>query len=165
MSNDDYDFDNHPELGKYFDGDRSYPSTQLAEYEDSFGTIAIVMTSGYYADACIDIVDREDFANEILGYVSYYASKYREDMVSDVCHFLRCSKNFVLKHLKGCDIRKDDYEYKLEKAFESMVEDLRDIEVEKANKIVNKIKKAYGFRELGCTVIFSNGEALYDFIG
>lgn len=158
------EFGDCPAIGDCFDNDRSYPSSYLADYKDDFATVAIVLTSGYYADACIDIVDREDKANELLGYANYYSGHNREELVNDICYFLGCSYNFANTRLKGCRKDRDDYEYRLEKAFEVIVDDWREVEVRKANKVVDKIMKYYGLKELCCVARFSNGEAWYDYV-
>ena len=147
-----------------FDNDRSYPSYYLDEYKDDFSTIAIVLTAGYYADACIDIVDREDKANELIGYAGYYSRYIRRELLDDVCYYLGCSRNFANKFFKG--LRCDAYNYgsQLEEAFAELVEAWRDIEVKKANKVLDKIKRTYRFKELTKTAQFSNGEAWYDYI-
>ena len=163
VTNDDYECGNHPACDEAFDNDRSYPSYYLDKYKDDFSTVAIVLTAGYYSDACIDIVDREDKADELLGYVNYYSNYGRESLVNDICYFLGCSYNFANTRLKGCRKDRDDYEYRLEKAFEQIVDDWRDVEVRKANKVLNKIKRAYGYKELVRTALFSNGEAWYDY--
>jgi hypothetical protein len=36
--------------------------------------------------------------------------------------------------------------------------------VRKANKVLDKIKKEYGYKELGLSAMFSNGEAWYDYV-
>ena len=136
----------------------------LEDYKDDFSTVAIVMTAGYYADACIDIVDREDKAGELLGYSNYYSNHNRQELVSDICYFLGCSRNFANTRLKGCRLGSDTYEYDIEKAFERIVEDWRDAELRKANKVLDEIKKQYGYKELSCSGVFSNGEAWYDYI-
>lgn len=164
VTNEDYEFSNCPETGKPIGDNRSYPSAMLVDYEDMFNLVAIVLTSGYYADSCIDIIDREDRANELLDYTYHYSRVERNYLVDDVCYFLGVSKRFVLRHLKGCDCRHANYETELKKAFETMVEDARDIEVEKANKVLDNIKKAYGYKELSCDGVFSNGEAIYSVI-
>ena len=160
----DYEFGNCPAIGECFDNDRSYPSSYLADYKDDFSTIAIVLTSGYYADACIDIVDREDKTNELVGYAGYYSNYTRKELLDDVCYFLGCSRSFANKFFKG--LRRSDYNYgrQLEEAFDTLVEAWRDVEVEKANKVVDKIMKDYGFKELAKVAQFSNGEAWYDYI-
>lgn len=160
----DYVFGNCPAIGECFGNDRSYPSSYLADYKDDFATIAIVITSGYYSDACIDIVDREDKTNELIGYAGYYSNYTRKELLDEVCYFLGCSRNFANKFFKG--LRCDDYNYgrQLEEAFDTLVEAWRDVEVEKANKVVDKIMKDYGFKELTKVAQFSNGEAWYDYI-
>lgn len=164
VPNDRMEFEDCPAIGDCFDNDRSYPSYFLRDYKDDFSTLAIVLTSGYYADACIDIVDREDKANELLGYAYHYAKYNRKEVLDDVCYFLGCTRNFANKFFKGCHKDRPGYENALEKAFENLVDAWRDVEVEKANKVLDKIKKSYGYKELGLSALFSNGEAWYDYI-
>ena len=159
-----YNTGDYPALGKCFDNNRSYPSYFLEKYEDEFSTLAIVLTLGYYADACIDIVDRDDKADELLGYVWHYANLNRQELLDDVCHFLGCSRNFANKFFKGSHYGQGDYAYRLEKAFDNLVDEWRRHELIKANKVLDKIKKEYGFKELGLSALFSNGEAWYDYI-
>lgn len=163
VTNDDFEFGNVPAHSIPFGNDRSYPSVVLDKYLDDFTTIAIVLTSGYYADACIDIVDREDKIRELVGYPDYYATYSREELVEEICYFLGCSRNFANKHLKGCRTTDINYARKLEKALDELVEAWRDAEVEKANKVVDKIMKDYGYKELTKVAQFSNGEAWYDY--
>ena len=164
VRNEDFEWDNVPSHKECFDNDRSYPSAYLDEYKDDFSTIAIVLTSGYYADACIDIVDREDKADELLGYANYYSGHNRKELLDDICHFLGCPRNFANTRLRGCKVGSDTYEYDIERAFEKIVEDWRDVEVRKAGKVVDKIKRDYGYKELGLSAMFSNGEAWYDYV-
>ena len=164
VRNDDFEWDNVPAHTTPFGNDRSYPSAYLDAYKDDFATVAIVLTSGYYADACIDIVDREDKADELLGYANYYSGHNRQELVSDICYYLGCSPHFANIRLKGCRLGSDTYEYDIEKAFEKIVDDWRDVEVRKANKVLNKIKRSYGYKELTRTALFSNGEAWYDYV-
>ena len=159
-----YNGGNCPAIGDCFNNDRSYPSYFLRDYEDMFSTLAIVLTSGYYSDACIDIVDREDKAYELLGYAYYYANHNRKELLDDVCYFLGCTRNFANKFFKGCHKDRPGYENALEKAFENLVDAWRDVELVKANKVLDKIKKSYGYKELGLSALFSNGEAWYDYI-
>lgn len=164
MTNNDFGFGNVPAHNTPFGDNRSYPSAYLDKYKDDFSTVAIVLTSGYYSDACIDIVDREDKADELLGYANYYSNHNRKELLDDICHFLGCSRNFANTRLKGCKVGSDTYEYDIEKAFEKIVEDWRDKEVRKAGKVLDKIKRDYGYKELGLSALFSNGEAWYDYI-
>jgi hypothetical protein len=70
----------------------------------------------------------------------------------------------MLRHLKGLNVRDDDYQSKLADAVDAMFEEVRDKELEKADKLVDKIMKDYGLRELTKVAQFSNGEAWYDYI-
>ena len=164
VPNADFSFGNVPAHDTLFSNDRSYPSYYLDKYKDDFSTIAIVLTSGYYTDACIDIVDREDKASELLGYTFHYMNLNRKEVLEDVCYFLGCSRNFANKYLKGCRYGSENYENDLYVSFENLVEAWRDVEVKKANKVVDKIKKSYGYKELSCSAMFSNGEAWYDYV-
>ena len=164
VRNDDLEWNNVPAHTEAFDNDRSYPSFYLDDYKDDFATLAIVLTGGYYSDACIDVVDREDKANELLGYTNYYCNHNREELLGDICYFLGCSRNFANTRLKGCRLGSDTYEYDLEAAFEKIVDDWREVELRRAFKVLDNIKRAYGYKELSCSAIFSNGEAWYDYV-
>lgn len=164
VRNEDFEMNNVPAHNECFGNNRSYPSAYLDKYKDDFSTIAIVLTSGYYSDACIDIVDREDKAYELLGYAYYYANHNRKELLDDVCYFLGCTRNFANKFFKGCHKDRPGYENALEKAFENLVDAWRDVELVKANKVVDKIMKDYGLKELCCVAQFSNGEAWYDYV-
>ena len=164
VQHEDFEWDNVPSHDECFGNDRSYPSAYLDEYKGDFSTIAIVITSGYYTDACIDIVDREDKAGELLDYANYYSNHNHNELLDDVCYFLGCSRNFANARLKGCRFGSDTYAPDIEKAFERIVEDWRDVEVKKANKVLDNIKKEYGYKELSLSGMFSNGEAWYDYI-
>lgn len=164
VRNEDFERGNVPAHNECFDDSLGYPSAYLDKYKDDFSTIAIVLTSGYYMDACIDIVDREDKTNELIGYADYYSNHTRKELLDDVCYFLGCSRKFANKFFKG--LRRNDYHYgrELEEAFDTLVEEWRDVEVEKANKVLDEIKKDYGYKELGLSAMFSNGEAFYNYI-
>lgn len=164
VTNEDFECGNVPAHDECFDNDRSYPSAYLDKYKDDFSTIAIVLTSGYYSDACIDIVDREDKASELLGYTFHYMNLNRKEVLEDVCYFLGCSRNFANKYLKGCRYGSENYENDLYVSFEELVDAWRDVEVEKANKVVDKIMRDYGYKELAKVAQFSNGEAWYDYV-
>lgn len=164
VCNDDFECGNVPACNTPFGNGRSYPSVYLDKYKDDFSTIAIVLTSGYYSDACIDIIDREDKASELLDYTFHYMNLNRKEVLEDVCYFLGCSRNFANKYLKGCRYGSENYENDLYVSFEELVDAWRDVEVEKANKVVDKIMKSYGYKELTKVAQFSNGEAWYDYV-
>lgn len=162
---DEYGFNNCPTLGECFNNDRSYPSYYLDKYKDDFSTIAIVLTAGYYSDACIDIVDDDSLVPE-LSCADYHLARLTRDELYDELHYYfhgNISKRMMLRHLKGLNVRDDDYQGKLADAVDAMFEEVRDNELKKANKVVDKIKKDYGLKELRCVAQFSNGEAWYDY--
>lgn len=164
VTDDDFECGNVPSHDEHFDYDRYYPSRYLDKYKDDFNTIAIVLTGGYFSDACIDIVDRQDKADELLDNTYHYSKYNREELLDDMTYLLGCTRNFANLRLKGCRLGDENYERNLEKAFEKIVEDWREVEVEKANKVLDEIKKSYGYKELAKSVQFSNGEVWYDYI-
>lgn len=156
---------NCPVIGDAFNNDRSYPSYYLKDYDD-FSTIAIVATSGYYRDACIDILDDDTLVPE-LSCADYHLSLLTRDELYDELYYYfngNISKRMMLRHLKGLNRNDVDYQSKLAYAIDEMFEEVRDRELVKANKVVDEIMKEYGLKELRCVAQFSNGEAWYDYI-
>jgi len=165
VTNDDYEYGNCPALGKCFDNDRDYTSTYLEKYEDDFSTVAIVLTNGYYEHACIDIVDDDSLVSELSRSDYHFARLTRDELYDELYYYFKgnISKRMMLRHLKGLNVRDEDYQSKLAHAVDAMFEEVRDYEVKKANKAVNQLMKSYGLRELVCVARFSNGEAWYDY--
>lgn len=166
VPDDRYDTDFYPDLGKCFDNDRTYPSYYLKRYEDEFSTVAIVLTVGYYSDACIDIVDDDTLVPE-LSCADYHLARLTRDELYDELYYYfhgNISKRMMLRHLKGLNVRDDDYQSKLSYAVDAIFEEVRDNELKKADKLVDKIMKDYGLRELTKVAQFSNGEAWYDYV-
>jgi hypothetical protein len=165
VTNDRIEFGDCPAIGDCFDNDRSYPSSYLADYKDDFATVAIVLTSGYYADACIDIVDDDSLVSELSCSDYHFALLTRDELYDELYYYFNgnISKRMMLRHLKGLNRRDEDYQSKLAHAIDDIFEEVRDYEVKKANKELDRIKKSYGFKELHQTALFSNGEAWYDY--
>jgi hypothetical protein len=166
VRNDDFEWDNVPAHTTPFDNDRSYPSVYLDAYKDDFATVAIVLTSGYYADACIDIVDDDRLVSELSCADYHFADLTRDELYDELDYYFcgNLSKRAMLRHLKGLNRRDDDYQSKLACAVDAIFEEVREYEVRKANKLLNKIKRSYGYKELTRTALFSNGEAWYDYV-
>ena len=166
VTDDDYEMGNYPEIGTYFDHNRSYPSSRLADYEDKFSTLAIVMTSGYYSDACIDILDDDNLVSELSCSDYHFSHLTRDELYDELYYYFKgnISKRMMLRHLKGLKRNEDGYQCKLAKAVDAMFDEVRDAEERKANKVLDELKKEYGFKELTCVGIFSNGEAIYNYI-
>lgn len=166
VPDDRYETDDYPVLGKSFNNDCSYPSFYLEEYADEFSTVAIVLTVGYYSDACIDIVDDDSLSSELSCSDYHLARLNRNELYDELYYYFRgnISKRMMLRHLKGLNVRDDDYQSKLAYAVDAMFEEVRNNELKKANKLVDKIKREYGLRELAKVAQFSNGEAWYDYV-
>lgn len=162
VSNEDFEFGNCPELGSWNDGDRNYPSTELKVSEETgLSLVKIVLTGGNYSDACIDYIDVSSL-EEKMGRPYYYTGHNRQELIDEIQYYFPiASTRLINKCLKGCNKNREDYEDKLAIAFETLEEEIRDREYAIADKIVNEIKADYGFRELVCTAVFSNGEAIY----
>ena len=165
VTNDDYEYGNCPAMGKSFDSDRDYPSTYLEKYEDDFSTVAIVLTNGYYEHACLDIADDDKLVGELSCSDYHFAMLTRDELYDELYYYFNgnISKRMMLRHLKGLNRRDEDYQSKLAHAIDDIFEEVRDYEVKKANKELDRIKKSYGFKELRQTALFSNGEAWYDY--
>ena len=165
VRNEEFDLDNVPEHDECFDNGRTFPKYYLNDYRDDFSTIAITLCPGYYSDACIDIVDDDRLVSE-LSCSDYHFARLTRDELYDELHYYfngNISKRMMLRHLKGLNRRDDDYQSKLADAIDAIFEEVREYEVRKANKVVDKIMKSYGYKELVRTALFSNGEAWYDY--
>ena len=164
VPDDRYETGDYPSLGDCFDDNHAYVSYRLRDY-DQFSTVAIVLTTGYYSDACIDIVDDSSLVPELSCSDYHFALLTRDELFGELYYYFKgnISKRMMLRHLKGLDRRDEDYQSKLSYAVDAMFEEVRDRELKKADKVVDGIMKKYGFRELCCTVRFSNGEAWYDY--
>ena len=164
ITNADYEEGNIPELGTWDDGDRSYPAREIAESSD-LKTVKVVITSGYYSDACLDYIKTGKDLLDFINY-DYYLSDYtRKELVNEIQYFFPwVSTRLINKVFKGCDRRKEDNLQRIQDAVYHMNEIIEEQESKMADKMIDRIKKKYCYRELCCKGIFSNGEAIYDFI-
>ena len=161
VTNDDYEMDNLPPMGEWRDGNRSYPSRELA-VSDDFHFFDIVITSGYYQDACIDYIRNEQTVEYFLGDTMYYPTKRKL--------FNNCKEQFGLSeyrlrkicgNVKNCK----NYDVWIAVAYDKITEYLADNEERKVNEYLDGLKKLYGYGELGCAGVFSNGEGIYEKVG
>lgn len=164
ITEEDYDEGNVPKLGTWDDGDRYYPASEIAESSD-LKTVKVVITTGYYRDACLDYIKT---GKNLLDYINYdyCLSDYtRKELVNEIQYFFPwLSTRLINKVFKGCDRRKEDNLQRIQDAVYRMNEIILEKESEMADKMINRIMKQYGYRELCCKGVFSNGEAIYDFI-
>ena len=84
VPDDDYEMGNYPSLGDCFGDDRYYVSYYLRKYQDDFSTVAIVLTTGYYSDACIDIVDDNSLVSELSCSDYHFALLTRDELFDEL---------------------------------------------------------------------------------
>lgn len=161
VTNDDYEIDNLPgRKNGCYSYDRNYPSTEL-EVSDDFDFWDIVITAGYYEDACIDYVRSEHTVEDNLG--SSWAFETLKEFQDDCRKFLGITP-YRLRKLCGNlgDQSLEDY---IEDAYEKISDYLAEQEEDDVNKKLDEIKQYYGYKEYGRVGTFSNGETLYREIG
>lgn len=159
VTNDDYDMGNVPDIGECVDRSRDFPSSLIKEFE----YWNVVITSGYYADACIDYIEKTDRTpyDVAQSYIGYPCSKKEL--------FEECKRVFGLSRRKmqaicgnvgNMDI--DDY---VEAATEKVGEYLAEKEEKEVNEYIDNLKKEYGYEEVYRVATFSNGETIYRKVG
>lgn len=142
-------------------GTRDYPSYKIDRGEYNGLTApkyhAIVLTPGYYCNACIDFVETEySIADEFSW--SYEPETVRE-VIEDLSDESGLSRYRIAKladRLNGRDI----FDY-WEAACKAVDEYMRAKDRELCNAICDHIKKVYGLDEYERIGIFNNGEAIY----
>lgn len=163
VTNDDFDCGYYPDCDDAFDYDGNYPSYYLNDYKDDFSTVALVLTVGNYSDACLDVVDDDHLVSELSCSDYHFANLTRDELYDELNYYFsnNLSRRMMNRRLKGLNRRDDDYQSDLAKAVDAIFAEVRELEIKKANKILDGIKKSYGYKELVCGGIFSNGEAIY----
>ena len=68
---------------------------------------------------------------------------------------------------KICGNVKDFYDYDewIQSAYDKITEYLADNEERKVNEYLDGVKNLYGYEELRCAGVFSNGEGIYEKVG
>ena len=159
VTNEDFEMDNLPVLGKWVGDSHNYPSRLIEKFE----FWEVVLTDGYYEDACIDYI--EPFSHSpydvVQGYIGYPSTKKEL--------FKECKRAFGLSKRKMqaiCgnvgDKDIDDY---VEKATEKVGEYLAKKEEKEVNEYIDKLKEEYGYKEVCRVATFSNGETIYQKVG
>ena len=164
VTNDDFEMGNVPSLTDKSDRDRCYPSTILT-ISDDFRFWDIVLTYGYYEHACIDYRDNEVTCEDWLGAWHYYSSQ--QELFEFILNEFKTDYKLTpyrLRKVCGNKRRLSMEEY-YNVAIERLTEYLRGIEEEQVNKVLDTIKKEYGYDEVAVSCRFSNGETWYSKIG
>ena len=162
VTDDDYDNGNIPSFGEY-DNDslRSYPSRFL-EMSDDFDYWNVVITSGYYGDACIDYKRNDADVENWMGAPCYINSQ--SELISEVKNIFGFSRHKTLK-ICGKVSECANIDIYIERAYERLTEHLADEEEKKVNEALDKLKKEYGYDEVCVDCRASNGETAYRKIG
>lgn len=162
-TNEDFDFENYPTLTQERVEPSRYYNSSVVDAEPFLEKgdwipiyHRIVLTAGYYTDGCIDYVEHGDFT------VSDYLPNCectRREIEDYLTQSLPLSRYRVRKLM---DARGDrDYCEWLE-AFVKRTDDyLREAEKKMCERIIDNIKKEFGYEEYVCTGVMSNGEATY----
>lgn len=182
VTDDDYNFGNIPTLGEYANNSRNYPS-RLVEYDvidevySFLQTIKpikfhnIVLTSGYYEDACIDFVRDEDkSAMDYTGWSCSYNYNDINKIIDDVSNRYNISvqevENILQKRMELMNITAetddDDFQTFYENLIDDIDEKIIENEVTHCNKIIDIIKNLYEYDEYNCIAVASNGEGFYE---
>ena len=164
VKNDDYEWGNMPEIDEtcrtYYD--RSYNGQRLA-VSDKFKWHDVVINAGYYEDACIDYVRREDaYIEDYLGQPYYYNT--RKEFFNECRYQFGVSERF-LRRVCGRVADFGCFDAWLDNAYEKLADALAEREEDEVNAELDQIKAGYGYEEYGCFARFSNGEAMYKKIG
>lgn len=125
----------------------------------------ITINIGYYSGGCIDYAINDSYdniVNDFYGY--YYEPSTKKELINDICAYCKdtidISKRSLQRLLKGMSLSKD---------FDAIADKIDNYilpKIEsKVNRLIDEIKKEYGYKELQKVSVFSNGEAIYRQIG
>lgn len=186
-SNDDYEFNNLPQLGDWVNNSRNFPSKEVLYSEENctkeyvkalkkpIRLHRIVMTSGYYEHACIDFVhnDKLDnseyvFVTDCLGGLGYYSFEDMKEIQSEIVETFQISNeeftsiyNKVMSNMGITENDENDFDVFFDALMDEINNKIIDNERIHCNKIIDLIKESYGYEEYGCECVASNGEAVY----
>ena len=166
ITNDDYEVGNVPEMAsRACNSNRYYPSYEVDEDEYPQKTPVahkIVITPGYYGDACLDFIPNEQF--DLRGEFCCCLHRYDNvsEFIEDVQYYFPSISAYRIRKCLGKLGNKDFREY-LSDGIYALEEWYENNEQKLCNDIINHIKECYGYKELVCTAVFSNGEAMYDY--
>ena len=173
ITDEDYENGHYPETLDYKNSElkgysRNYSSSEIdpEEYPQEKPLCHfIVITAGYYADACIDFIENEEFTVEDWMAKAYYygsAKEWIEELAGNKVH-PKLTKYRIQKLLgKRGDMELEDY---INNGIEKINEWLMEQDAVLCNEIVDHLKDSYGLDEIARVGVFSNGEAVYKKIG
>lgn len=160
VSDEDFEDNNLPLLDKKF-----YRNKQELLYEQPFEFFDITLNIGYYEGGCIDYTPKkvyQDYSLPIEDKLSYWWSyNTKKELINDVTRIFNISEYKVHKIIGNMNEYKnfDDFMYF---SFEKLNEYFSELEREKVEKYLDKLRDDYGYDELCCVAQFSNGETFYE---
>jgi hypothetical protein len=180
VTDDDYNFGNIPTLGEYANNSSSYPSrcieyVEIDEVYSFLRTIKpiklhnIVLTSGYYEDAWIDFVRDEDkTAIDYTGWSCSYNYNNINKIINDVSSRYNISaqevETILQKRMELMNITAETDDDDFQTFYENLMDDIDEKIVENemvhCNKIIDIIKKIYGYKEIYSKPSFCMGEPI-----
>lgn len=157
VTDEDLEYDNFPPLtNEYLNNSlRAYPS-RVVDHDMYLRYFEIVLTAGYYEGACLDFQEKD--GNYIINDISCYIDT-KKDLIDELCDVSGLSKYRIKKLLPPLNGMNFE-EYK-ETACDIIDEYLMNIESEKINNYLDKIKESYNFEEYATLARFSNCETIY----
>ena len=180
VTDDDYEFENIPTLGEYANNSRSYPSRhieydEINEVKSFLQTIKpiklhnIVLTSGYYEHGCIDFVRDEDkSAIDYTGWSCLYNYNNINGIIYEVSSRYNISaqevETILKKRMELMNITAETDDDDFQTFYESLMDDIDakivENEILHCNKIIDIIKKVYGYKEIYSKPSYCMGEPI-----
>ena len=154
ISDEDYDWGNLPVMTDYKNSGRH--SQWLIP--NGFYAHNIIVTSGYFSGACIDYVsDAEDF---LAQKINMEEGGEAEAVMEIMDYFPEADAGYLMARVM--DITGAEDPNARDEAIASLASYIEEIEEPKVNKALDDIRDGYGYTEVRCVAVFSNGEAIYE---
>lgn len=134
---------------------RNYPSKFIKE----FNFFAVVLTYGYYGDACIDFIEHphRSIYDTVVGLIGYPSTQ--RDFIKECKEVFGISERQI-RQICG-KVEDNPIDYYIEKASEKIGNYMAEKEKAEVNDYINNLKLQYGYQEYTCIGIASNGEGFY----
>lgn len=181
VTEDDIKEGNVPETDdRPINNNRTFPQYPLIDYNDGLKFHSIVLTPGYYEGACIDYVNIND--EDDLEYYDWLCQNimidnfiYKSDAINKLKSTFRDFPVITEEDFKSAIQSAKDKHISLSNEMQSDDSPIRKkiidtyekdtiAEAKKCDKILDEIKREYGYKELKVSARFSNGETMYSVV-
>lgn len=154
ISDEDYDNFNLPVITDYKNSGR-YSQWLIPS---GFYVHSIIVTSGYYSGACIDYVPHaKDFLSEKI---SMEEGEEAEAVMEIMDYFPDADEGYLMARVMDITGAEDLSER--DEAIASLASYIEELEEPRVNKALDEIRDGYGYTEVRCIAVLSNGEAIYE---